>query len=99
MGSYKLTVKAETDFAKMYYHGIITFGLKQARAYYNSMHDTLQLLAENKNLGRDASEYIEDLLRFTYKVHTIFYLIIAEGILVIRVLSQRTDYESKLVEQ
>ena len=60
------------------------------------MHETFEILAENTNLGRDASEFIEGLKRFTYKVHTIFYLITTNGIFLLRVLSQRMDYESNL---
>ncbi|CAN0605946.1 unnamed protein product, partial [Ectocarpus sp. 12 AP-2014] len=37
-----------------------------------------------------------NLKRFTYEAHTIFYLYIANGLFIVRVLSQRMDYESNL---
>jgi toxin ParE1/3/4 len=50
-------------------------------------------------LDRDASKFIEELKRFSYKSHTIFYLITLNGIFIIRVLSQRMDYEYNLTTQ
>ena len=87
MGVYKLSNKAELDLADMYEFGIYRFGLTQAQHYFLGMHETFGLLAENIDLGRDASEFIHDLKRFTYKSHTVFYLITSNGIFIIRVLS------------
>lgn len=96
MGVYKLSNKAEIDLAGMYEFGIYKFGLSQAQKYFFGMHETFEVLTENMDLGRDASEFIEDLKRFSYKAHTIFYLITANGIFILRVLSHRMDYERSL---
>jgi len=64
----------------MYEFGIYKFGLSQAQKYFFSMHEAFGVLAKNKNLGRDASEFIDELKRFSFKAHTIFYLHIAIGI-------------------
>jgi len=60
------------------------------------MHEAFEVLATNMDLGRDASEFIPDLKRFSYKAHTVFYLQTSSGITIIRVLSQRMDYEHSL---
>ena len=96
MADYKLSSKAEFDLTVMYEFGISKFGLSQAQKYFLSMHETFEVLSKNNDLGRDASEYIMELKRFTYKSHTIFFQISTEGILIIRVLSQRMDYEFNL---
>ena len=96
MGVYKLSGKAEIDLAEMYEFGIYKFGLTQAQKYFYDMHETFEVLAENMNLGRDASECIEDLKRFSYKANTIFYLQTASGIFILRVLSHHMDYERNL---
>lgn len=96
MGVYKLSRKAEIDLAEMYQFGILKFGLLQAQKYFLEMHDVFQVLHENADLGRDASEYIEDLKRFAFKAHTLFYLQTTSGIFILRVLSQRMDYEQNL---
>ena len=96
MGVYKLSNKAEIDLAAMYEFGIYKFGLSQAQKYFYAMHEAFEVLSANINLGRNTTEFIEDLKRFSYKKHTIFYLHTASGIFIFRVLSQRMDYESKL---
>ena len=96
MADYKLSSKAEFDLTVMYEFGISKFGLFQAQNYFFEMHHTFDVLSKNNELGRDASEYINELKRFSFKSHTIFYLIISNSILVIRVLSQQMDYEFNL---
>ena len=96
MGVYKVSGKAEIDLAKMYEYGIETFGLKQAKAYLLGLHDIFQVLSDNVNLGRDASEFIFSLKRFSYKSHTVFYLATDHDILIVRVPNQSMDYENNL---
>jgi toxin ParE1/3/4 len=93
MGAYKVSGKAKIDLTKMYEYGIETFGLKQAQTYLLGMHSLFQILAKNASLGRDASEFVISLKRFSYKSHTIFYLI-TDDILIVRVLNQSMDYEN-----
>ncbi len=96
MGVYKVSKKAEIDLSRMYEYGIETFGLKQAKGYLLGIHNLFQILANNTNLGRDASEFAFSLKRFSYKSHTIFYLTTDIGILIIRVLNQSMDYDNNL---
>lgn len=96
MAVYKLSRKAEINLAAMYEFGINKFGLSQAQNYFYAMHEVFETLAKNLNLGRDASEFIENLKIFSYKAHTIFYLQTASGIFILRVLSQHMDYERNL---
>lgn len=96
MGVYKVSGKAKTDLARMYEYGIEAFGLKQARAYLSGMHTLFQILADNATLGRDTSEFMPSLKRFSYKSHTIFYLATATAVLIVRVLNQSMDYEKNL---
>ncbi len=60
------------------------------------MHTLFQMLGNNTTLGRDASELVFSLKRFSYKSHYIFYLVIDHDILIVRVLNQSMDYESHL---
>ena len=96
MGVYKVSKKAEIDLTKMYEYGIETFGLKQAKGYFLGIHNLFQILANNANLGRDASEFVFSLKRFSYKSHTIFYLTTDIGILIVRVINQSMDYDNNL---
>lgn len=65
MGVYKLSSKSEIDLAYMYEFGIYKFGLPQAQKCFYAMHEAFEVLAENINLGRNVSEFIEDLKRFS----------------------------------
>lgn len=96
MGVYKVSGKTEMDLAKMYEYGTERFGLKQAQEYLFGIHDIFQVLSDSINLGRDASEFVFSLKRFSYKSHTIFYLATDMGILIVRVLNQSMDYENNL---
>lgn len=96
MADYKLSSKAEFDLTVMYEFGILKFGLIQTQKYFVEMQETFEMLSINKDLGRNASEYISELKRFTFKSHTIFYILTVKEILIIRVLSQRMDYEFNL---
>ncbi len=96
MGVYKLFWIAEVDIAKMYEHGIEAFGLHQAQDYLCGMHSLLQILSDNVTLGRDASEFSSLLRRFSYKAHTIFYLVNDDAIFIVRILNQSMNYESNL---
>jgi toxin ParE1/3/4 len=94
MGVYKLSGKAEGDLYKMYEYGIETFGLKQAKTYLLGMHTLFEILTDNATLGRDSSEFILSLKRFSYKSHTIFYLATDSDILIVHILNQSMDYEN-----
>tara|TARA_R110002049_G_scaffold188124_4_gene356402 strand:- start:1128 stop:1418 length:291 start_codon:yes stop_codon:yes gene_type:complete len=96
MGVYKVSKKAEIDLTKIYEYGIETFGLKQAQTYLSGIHDIFQILSDNLNIGRNASEFVWSLKRFSYKSHTIFYLATDIGILIVCVLNQSMDYETNL---
>ncbi len=97
MENYKLSEKTQIDLTEIYTYGIEKFGLLQARKYFKEIEDILNLLSENKDLGRDASEFIPMLKRLSFKAHTIFYISISkEEIFIVRVLSQKMDYETNL---
>ena len=81
----------------MYKFGISKFGLLQAQNYFFEMNDTFDVLSKNNDLGRDASEYISELKRFTFKLHTIFYIRSTDTVFIVRVLSQKMDYEFNLL--
>ncbi len=80
----------------MYEYGITKFGLAQAKSYFEGLQEVFESLAKNPGLGRDASEFIPALHRFSYKAHTIFYMADEEGIFIVRVLNHRMDYKNNL---
>jgi toxin ParE1/3/4 len=96
MGIYKLSKASETDLEEIFEYGIFRFGLDQAKTYVIEMEQHFKVLAENVNLGRDASLLAVGLKRFNCAAHVIFYLPITNGILVVRILHQSRDFERHL---
>lgn len=96
MAAYKLSIECEIDISEIYEYGIERFGLIQAQEYMIGLHDLFETLAENTNIGRDASEFYPSLKRFVYKSHMIFYLQTESGIFIVRTLSQSMVYERHL---
>jgi toxin ParE1/3/4 len=96
MGVYRLSEESANDISSIYEYGIEKFGLGQAKAYLLDLQDTFQTLAENINIGNDASEFLPSLRRFVYKSHMIFYLQSESGVFVIRILNQSMDYQHYL---
>ena len=96
MGVYRLSEECKSDLAHIYEYGIENFGLGQAQDYLIGLHELFQTLAENVNLGRDASEFFPSLKRFMHKSHMIFYLHTDSEVFIVRTLSQSMDYEQHL---
>ena len=98
MVAYKLSEACKTDLSNIYKFGIFNFGLNQSRKYLLGLHDCFLSLAENTNMGRSASEFLPKLRRFSYEAHIIFYLPIDKGVLIVRVLNHRMDFDKNLSE-
>jgi toxin ParE1/3/4 len=96
MAVYRLSNECKLDISKIYEYGIHNFGLNQAKEYLNGLQELFQTLAENSNLGRDASEFYPSLKRIVHKSHMIFYLQSESGVFIVRTLSQSMDYERHL---
>ncbi len=99
MGIYRLSEESVIDVESIYEYGIGKFGLNQAQTYVRELHKLLQTLADNSNIGHDASEFFPLLKRFVYRSHTIFYLGTDSGVLIARILSQSMDYERHLTSK
>ncbi|MBI1194010.1 MAG: type II toxin-antitoxin system RelE/ParE family toxin [Bacteroidetes bacterium] len=96
MGVYKLSVAATIDLENVFEYGILQFGIQNALTYMEAMEKHFVLLSDNPELGRGAAALASGLRRFSYGSHSIFYLVIPKGILVVRVLHQSMDYEQHL---
>ncbi len=96
MGAYKLSNESKLDIADIYEYGIEKFGLNQAQDYLTGLHDLFQTLADNTNIGRDASEFYPSLKRFVYRSHMVFCLQTESGVFIVRMLSQHMDYTRHL---
>ncbi len=96
MKNVRFSEKADIDLLQIARYTIHKFGLKQARIYKGELYDCIRSLAVNPSLGRDASQYSEELKQFSCKSHSIFYMSMANGIFIVRLLNQRRDFDRHL---
>ncbi|MFV0564344.1 MAG: type II toxin-antitoxin system RelE/ParE family toxin [Flavobacteriaceae bacterium] len=95
--NYQLSNKADKDLSDIANYTIETFGLKQAHIYKNGLIETFLFLASNPKRGRDF--FLNNgfsVKRFKYKSHVIFFQKTIKGILILRILGGKMDFEKHL---
>lgn len=91
MQVFRFTESAEADVDSILSHTIATWGEAQAEAYIGGLFHVLDLVAAKPAMGRLRPELAPELRGFSYREHTIFYVLFDSGILVIRVLASRMN--------
>ena len=94
MPSYRLTVAAARDLDAIGEYGIETFGLtQQALKYHVALESRFELLAQFPRIGTPTYDLKPGLYRFPYEAHMIFYTIMPDHILIVRVLYASADFK------
>ena len=93
MAGYRVSPRATVDLDEIYEYSILKFGLPQAKAHLNGLHGLFAFLEDRPALGRRAANLAPDLRRWEYQSHVIFYVPEPQGILVVRVLHGRMDFQ------
>jgi toxin ParE1/3/4 len=93
---YRTTRRADQDIIDIYVHGAAEFGVVQAERYHEGLISVFDLLAGNPLLARERSEFNPAVRLHPYQAHMIAYVIRDDGILIIRVLHGRQDWERYL---
>jgi toxin ParE1/3/4 len=91
MADYVLSNTAEADLDGIYVYSFETFGETQADAYFLSLRDCLQTLAEKPRMGQSAKTLHAGLLCHRHARHIVYYLVEDGGIFVVRVLHDAMD--------
>ena len=93
---YRLTHKAAEDLKSIYVYGAQQFGRARADSYYGAIVDVLEFLANFPRAARERMEFLPPVRIHPVGAHVVIYVIEGEGILVIRVLHGRQDWERYL---
>ncbi len=93
MPEIRLSRRAAADLADIAAFTIRQFGIEQARRYREAFERTFALIAERPQRGRSAAALAVGLRRITCQAHVVFYRADETGVLVVRVLHQRMDFE------
>ena len=94
---YIISQKATEDLEEIWLHTYFHWSEKQADKYYNLLIKSVELIAQNINIGRNA-DYIKQGYRcLPVEQHLIFYTITTEStVKIIRILHQKMDSFSRL---
>lgn len=90
---YRTTVQADLDIADLFSEGAQRFGLEQAERYENGLFETLRLLASNPMMARLRHEFRPPVRIHPYRSHIIVYAEHDAGVLILRILHGRQDWE------
>lgn len=94
---YIISVKARNDIKSVAKYTIKEFGKSQSLKYANGLKVILGELANNPELGkRYVAVKNQMLLRYRFKSHVVFYYIISDGIVIVRVLGGKMDFPKHL---
>lgn len=69
-----------------------TWGPARTRDYLAGLRQALAQLEENPLIGRSRKVFAEGLRSWTYKAHIVFYIVLDDGISIVRVLHARRNH-------
>jgi toxin ParE1/3/4 len=98
MSDYTLSNKAAADLEDIYLFTRKTFGEAKADAYFSSLSDCLDLLAETPRLGHRAGHIVPELFCHLHASHLVFYMIEQNGIFIVRILHRSMEPARHLTE-
>lgn len=94
---YLLSKRADKDIEKILEYSYQNFGTNQALKYKNGLIDSLELLAQNPNLGRKCFFIKAEYFRFEYQSHIIFYKQKKECVFIVRLIHKSMDIDHQLL--
>ena len=93
---YKLSNAAARDLEEIYLYGYMQFGEAQADYYAAMLENRIAIICANPGIGRIDSRVNPAIRRFECDRHVIFYDLLEDHILIVRILHGATDYVQHL---
>ncbi len=93
---YRTTRQADQDIIDIYLWGCREFEQSQAERYHAGLAATLDLIADNPRMARERIEFNPPVRLHPYQSHMIVYLVDNSGVLIVRILHGRQDWERHL---
>ena len=94
MASYRLSDEALADLDRLYLHGILTFGLRQADAYFDAMVARFQDIADQPERYPAVDHIRQGYRRSVFRSHSIYYRVADDEVAIIRILGQQDIQEA-----
>ena len=97
--NYKISIEAQNDIEKIWLYTFETWSLEQADRYYNLIYDEIEYIVNNFDMARDFGKIRKSYKCSKVKSHLIFFKKDKMNeIEVVRVLHEKMDVESRLIE-
>lgn len=91
MLEYEFTPEARVDLLGITSYTVEQWGKKQANRYVDGLIDHIKKLTQTPNIGKSCNHLIEGLQSFPYEQHKIYYSIMNNKLVIIRVLHQNMN--------
>lgn len=99
MKFFRATRRADQDIEDIYLYGHMTFGRQAADRYVTGLREVFQLLADHPGIARERHEIVPPVRLHPHGSQVVVYHEDADGILVVRVLSGRMDWQWQLEDR
>ncbi|HSP26771.1 MAG TPA: type II toxin-antitoxin system RelE/ParE family toxin [Saliniramus sp.] len=99
MTKFRTTRLADQDIVDIYVDSAARFGEIQADRYFAGLKRTFAVLADNPRIARERREFAPPVRVHPYGVHLVVFCEDDAGILIVRVLHGRREWEDCLTEE
>ena len=96
MSNLLLSPRAKLDLEEIYDYTFLTWSLRQAERYQDDLFDAMQLIVENNKLGVKYPYAEIEYRKLHVNRHLIFYRMVGNDCLVVRILHDRMDLRMHL---
>ncbi|MCO6419764.1 type II toxin-antitoxin system RelE/ParE family toxin [Siccirubricoccus sp. KC 17139] len=96
MTPIRRTHQADEDIIEIYLHGARNFGIAQAERYAAGLAECSARIAERPHLARERPELAPPVRLYPYRARMFAYVLDEEGVLIMRILGHRQDWERHL---
>lgn len=89
---YKLSVRAEQDIDRIDKYTMQKYGIDQSDQYLSEIMKVLNIIVSAPKSGQERNKVKKGIRSLPANKHIIFYKILRNEILIVRVLHQKEDY-------
>ncbi len=94
--SFRLTNRAQDDVIGLYTDGVDQFGITMTERYHEGLLALFDLLGNNPRMDRLRPEFSPPMRIHVYRSHLVIYVEDEAGVLIVRVLHGRQDWQAAL---
>ena len=96
MRRLEFTPRARRDIEDIWNHSLERFGFEKAESYLRDLQRAAETVAEDPRRGRACDDIRVGYRKFSVGAHVLFFRASESGIVIVRILHQRMDFERHL---